>query len=221
MPFYADLLFYFALAWALFFVHRATRSTLLLIVLVAWSVVQVTLAESGFYQVLDELPPRPLLALGPPLVAILFMPILPRYRKWSSGFDMVCLLTIHVLRVPIEVFLHEAWSSGLVPEQITWSGTNWDILSGISAAFLLAYRLQRPLPRALMIAWNIIAMFLLLNVVGTALLSLPTPMQQLNFDQPLILVTRAPYILLPAVIVPIVLFAHMAALVQLLTDTSE
>jgi hypothetical protein len=41
------------------------------------------------------------------------------------------------------------------------------------------------------------------------------PAQQLNFDQPNRAVLYFPYVWLPAIVVPIVLFSHLAALWQI------
>jgi hypothetical protein len=60
--------------------------------------------------------------------------------------------------------------------------------------------------------FNLIGLGLLINIVTIAVLSLPTPMQRFGFDRPNIAVLYFPYVLLPTVIVPIVLFAHLAAL---------
>src|SRR5205814_3813902 len=90
-------------------------------------------------------------------------------------------------------------------------------LSGITAPFVyyFAFVAKRMEWRFLM-GWNILCLALLLNVVITALLSAKTPFQQLAFNQPNIAVTYFPYVLLPAVVVPIVLFSHLAGIRQIL-----
>jgi len=54
------------------------------------------------------------------------------------------------------------------------------------------------------------------NVLTIAAFSATTPFQQFGFDQPNIGVGYFPFVLLPAIIVPIVLISHLAAIRQLL-----
>jgi hypothetical protein len=67
----------------------------------------------------------------------------------------------------------------------------------------------------LLIAWNLLCLGLLINIVTLAVLSAPFPFQQLAFDQPNIAVLFFPFIWLPAFVVPAVLFAHLVCLRQL------
>lgn len=59
------------------------------------------------------------------------------------------------------------------------------------------------------------ALGLLINIVIRALLSFPSPMQQLAFDQPNRAIIYFPFIWLPTVVVPIILFSHLASIWQL------
>ncbi|HEV7700865.1 MAG TPA: hypothetical protein VGO43_11595, partial [Pyrinomonadaceae bacterium] len=70
----------------------------------------------------------------------------------------------------------------------------------------------------LLVGFNILGLMLLANIVSIAIMSLPSPMQQMAFDQPNRGVLLFPYIWLPTVIVPIVLFSHLASLWKLLTN---
>jgi hypothetical protein len=63
--------------------------------------------------------------------------------------------------------------------------------------------------------WNIAALLLLVNVVTIAVMAMPSPMQRLALDQPNIAVLYFPFNWLPSVVVPIVLFSHLASLWKL------
>ena len=67
----------------------------------------------------------------------------------------------------------------------------------------------------MILLWNFIALVLLINIVVNAVLSAPFPFQQFAFDQPNIAVLYFPFVLLPAFIVPIVLFGHLVSIRQL------
>ena len=88
---------------------------------------------------------------------------------------------------------------------------------GISApiVFILLFIKKRINTRFLLL-WNFICLILLGNIVIIALLSAQTPLQRLSLEQPNIGVTYFPFVWLPTVIVPIVLFAHIASIKQLL-----
>ena len=93
-----------------------------------------------------------------------------------------------------------------------------DILSGLLApvVYLIALRGSQ-IRRGILIAFNIVGFVLLANIVSIAILSLPSPIQQLAFEQPNGAVLHFPYIWLPSIVVPIVLYSHVASLWKLAT----
>jgi hypothetical protein len=99
---------------------------------------------------------------------------------------------------------------------MTYEGTNFDLFSGVTAP-VVAYLCFRDssIKTRLLLAWNIICLLLLLNVVITSALAVPFPFQQLSFEQPNIAILYFPFSLLPTVVVPLVLFAHLAAIYRL------
>jgi hypothetical protein len=62
---------------------------------------------------------------------------------------------------------------------------------------------------------------LLINIVATAILSMPFPFQQLAFDRPNIAIMYFPYVWLPCCVVPIVLFAHLVSLRKLFATKAQ
>lgn len=183
----------------------------------ALGAVHLWLAGRGVYLDATAWPPPQAALLAPVLLALVIAVLRPRGRAWMGGLPLTALTALHVLRVPVELVLHEAFTAGLVPRDMTYSGFNFDILSGLSAAFLLAWmNSRRPPGRTVLLVWNVLCLVLLGIVVVTAVLSIPSLVQRINFAQPNVLVLSPPWVLLPALLVPSVLFAHVAALVQLL-----
>lgn len=161
----------------------------------------------------DQLPPRFLLAVLPTLVLISVLFSLQNGRKWLSELDIKMLTYLHVVRVPVELVLLGLYFSGGVPQIMTFEGRNFDILSGITAPFIVHYGIiQQRLSPILMLLWNIVCLLLLLNIVSIAILSAPFPFQQYSFDQPNIAILYFPFIWLPACIVPLVLFSHLVCI---------
>ena len=123
------------------------------------------------------------------------------------------LTLVHIVRIPVELTIFWLFQSKLMPQIMTFEGWNFDILSGISAPIIayFAFRCNK-INRPILIAWNIFALLLLANIVTIAILSLPSPIQKLAFEQPNYAVLYFPFIWLPTIIVPIVLFTHLASL---------
>ncbi|WP_343700162.1 hypothetical protein [Chitinophaga sp.] len=213
IPFYIPFTFMLTTFAALFFFYRAGQSAAVLYILLLWLALQGILARSGFYTVTDTRPPRFLLLVLPLVLGILLIFLTRGGRAWMNGLDYQRLTWLHVVRVPVELVLFWLYGQQLVPALITFEGRNFDILSGLTAPFIAWYGYMRPrLPRGMLIGWNLFCMALLLNVVIHAILSAPTPIQQLAFDQPNRAVLYFPFVWLPGCIVPLVLFSHLAAI---------
>jgi hypothetical protein len=140
-------------------------------------------------------------------------------RKGQTFLDQVDLKTLtifHSIRIPVEIILVILYWSGVMSVYITFEGTNFDLFSGVTApmVFFLAFW-HRKVNKNLLFSWNILCLLLLLNVVITAIFCMPSPLQKLAFDQPNIAILYFPYVLLPTMIVPLVLLAHLIAFRQL------
>lgn len=182
-----------------------------------WCVLQTIIGLSGWYLDTTGLPPRFTAIVVPPVLFILYLLNNKKAASWIQNIDLKRLTYLHMVRIPVEIALLQLYHLKKIPQMMTFEGHNFDILSGITALLVgfFAFNGQMQSKRILII-WNILGLCLLGIIVGTAALSLPTPFQQLAFDQPNIAVLRFPFLLLPGFIVPIVLFAHLAALKQLI-----
>jgi len=202
---------------SIYFIYKASKSNVLTLILVIWSIIQSIIANSGFYLISDTIPPRFLLMVGPPFLSIMLIFATKKGRAFISSFDLKTLTLIHTVRIPVELVLYSLFLQKLVPELMTFSGRNWDILSGISAILIYLFVINKAkINTNLALAWNFICIGLLLNIVINAILSAPFAFQQFAFEQPNIGVLQFPYNLLPAVIVPIVLFSHLISIKQLI-----
>ncbi|MBK7393434.1 MAG: hypothetical protein IPI64_09055 [Chloracidobacterium sp.] len=192
-------------------------SQILIFLLPLWIFFQAVISIGGFYQDTNSMPPRIVLfGVLPALLTIVTYLIFFRER-FIDKIPLRLLTMLHVVRVPVEIVLLWLFQNGQVPQLMTFEGRNFDILSGILApiVYLIAFRGEKP-KRGLLIAYNILGLILLANIVSIAALSIPSPIQQLAFEQPNRAVTFFPYSWLPAIVVPIVLFSHLAAFWKLL-----
>ncbi len=200
------------------FLRAVPRPGLALPLLSSWLLVQSALAISGFYTIVSTLPPRLALLAGPPLL-LLMVPLLltARGRNWLDGLSLPRLTLLHAVRIPVELLLFGLYVCGTVPRLMTFEGRNWDIIAGLSAPVVcyLVFRRQS-LGRTGLLLWNLAGLGLLLNIVALAALSLPSPLQQMGFEQPNVAILHFPFALLPGLVVPLVLLAHVAAIRRLL-----
>lgn len=230
LPFYVSATFilttFIAVGMFLYAVNRAAPasvSTVILNFLIPfWLLFQAALTIAGFYLKIESLPPRlPVFAVFPALVTIVLLFIFSR-KSLIASLPLKILTLLHIVRIPVELVLFWLFQNSLVPRLMTFEGVNYDILSGITAPLVvwLAFR-NGNINRRLLIVWNIFALLLLINIVASAVLSFQTPFQQFAFDQPNRAVLYFPFVWLPAAVVPIVLFCHLASLYQLLKFTSK
>jgi hypothetical protein len=205
--------------------YKASRnSRTVLIILLAWLAIQAAIALTGFYQNTEVLPPRFLLAVGPPMLLIIILFVTRSGRRFIDSLQLDTLTILHVIRVPVEVVLFWLFLYKAIPEEMTFEGRNWDIISGITASviFFLGFNRGKLWPSTILV-WNLICLGLLVNIVATAILSTPYPFQRFGFEQPNIAIFYFPFVWLPSVIVPIVLLSHLSSIRKLIKkkDTDD
>lgn len=218
LPLYVYISFGATVLLAIWLFCKATHySKPFLIVLITWIALQSVLGIGGFYSHPDKMTLRfPLLFL-PAVLFLLFSFMTKRGRAFIDRLDLQTLTIFHVIRIPVEIVLFWLFVYQSVPEAMTFRGRNFDMLSGISAPLVYYFGfVKKKISKRVIIAWNFICLLLVLNVVSNAVLALPARFQQFGFEQPDIALGYFPFILLPACIVPLVLFSTFAAIRQLL-----
>ncbi|HEV7590355.1 MAG TPA: hypothetical protein VGO40_19750 [Longimicrobium sp.] len=129
----------------------------------------------------------------------------------AAGVPLALLVGVQGFRLPLELLMHRAYAEGLMPVQMSYSGRNFDIVTG-TTAILLAAALwlapQRVSPK-LVLLWNVLGSLLLLNVLTIAILSAPTPLRVFTNEPANVWITQAPFVWLPAVFVAAALAGHI------------
>jgi len=197
-------------------VRNKLPSRILSFVLPFWLLLQGALSIGDFYHYPDAVPPR-FFVFGVLPTIILVAIYLVFFRKdFIDELSLKALTLLHVVRVAVEITLLWLFQASQVPQIMTFEGRNFDILSGLTAPliYFLAFRNGKT-NRPLLIVWNLIALGLLINIVTIAFLSSKSPIQKLALDQPNVGVTYFPFIWLPTIVVPIVLFSHLTSLWKL------
>ena len=153
----------------------------------------------------------------PPTMAIVF--VLTLVLSVGLGRSRVgarlAMLPIAVLvgaqgfRLPLELAMHRAYEHGIMPVQMSYSGLNFDIVTGILAivvAVLVAMGIAGV--RTVRI-WNLLGTALLINVLVIAWLSAPTPLRVFKNDPSNAWIAGLPYIWLPTVMVAFAILGHV------------
>jgi hypothetical protein len=193
-----------ALLWAVQRAYQSFKITALAgLLLGLWLGAQSALVVSG------RLPSLPLSGLpfffGPILVIWIALALSPVGRRLATTIPLAALVGFHVFRLPLELVLHSWAGQGTIPETMTWSGQNWDIVSGIAA--LICAPLAGRYRAAARLA-NIVGFALLLNVMRVAVMSSPVPFGW-GTQPPLLLAFYFPYALIGPVCVGGALFGHL------------
>jgi hypothetical protein len=175
---------------------------------IAWLGGTWAVAETGHLSRLDLRPP-PFAALP---VAIAVLGALMAFTRFGTrlvdGLPLAALIGAQVFRLPLELMMHRAYSEGVMPYQMSYSGGNFDILTGLTA-LPVAWAVHRGLGgRRLAIAWNAMGALLLLNIVVIAAVSTPV----VGWFGPDLLNTWVmfpPFVWLPAVMVLMAFTGHL------------
>lgn len=125
---------------------------------------------------------------------------------------------LHTVRLPIEIILFKLYLNKLIPQLMTFEGRNFDIVIGITAPIVGYLYLKKRISKIKLIAWNIIGIFFVCFILINGILSSELPFQQFAFDQPNRAVNFFPFTLLPAVIIPIVIWTHITDIIKLSID---
>lgn len=218
LPFYIKFIFILSTLFSVLMLYKASNySKSLILIILSWLIVQTIISLSGFYTVTTTIPPRFALLVFPPvvLIALLFF----TRKSMLDGFDTKILTLLHLVRIPVELGLYYLYLQRVVPELMTFEGRNFDIVCGLTAPFVYYFGyIKNTLSRKIVMVWNVLCLLSLANIVSTAVLSAPFPIQQFAFDQPNVALLYFPFVWLPCCIVPIVLFAHLVSIRRLMNS---
>lgn len=187
-----------------------------MVFLLLWAAVFTGVGVSRFFLEVKVLPPRFVFMIGPAILIMILFFVTQKGRAIIDSMDLKALTLVHVVRLPVEIVLFALAVHKTIPELLTFEGRNFDIIMGITALPIGWWIFTKGASRKILLAWNIIGVILLLNVVIHGILSVPFPFQQFGLDQPNIAMLHAPYLLLPGLIVPVVMFSHLVAIRKLI-----
>lgn len=200
------------------------KSTLILICLTIWLVIQTILTLKNIYNTdINSFPPKIMLfGILPTILTIILLFATQKGQQFIDSLPLKNLTYLNTVRIPVEIVLFWLFLNKAVPELMTFEGRNFDIIAGITAPIIAYFGVTKnKLSRRAILIWNFICLGLLINIVVNALFSAPSPIQKFAFEQPNIAILNFPFSWLPTFIVPIVLFGHLTSIRKLLTQKNE
>jgi hypothetical protein len=123
----------------------------------------------------------------------------PLGRRLALGLPLPALVLFHGFRFPLELVMHQAAREGIMPSVMSYSGYNFDIVTGISALLLGGALLFRRVPLLFVAAWNLIGVLLLITIAAIAIAALPL-FRVFGDDQLNVWITHFPYVWLPVMV---------------------
>jgi hypothetical protein len=174
----------------------------------AWLLVTALVAASGALRRFDATPPPfAILAFAIGIIGIT-VPCSSLGTLLVRGLPLWALVGFQVFRFPLELVMHRAYVEGLMPVQMSYSGRNYDIVSGITAGVLAIWLGRGRAPRWMVASWNILGFALLVNIVTIAVVSAPL-FRWFGSERLNTFVTYLPFVWLPAVLVVAALMGHI------------
>ena len=203
--------------WAVIFSWRrsgasdaATKRAAVLVGLVTfgWMAITWIAARSGLLREWDRRPPPfAFLVLG--IVGLSALIAFSSVGQRLARFvPLWALVAAQAFRLPLELAMHAMSERGIMPGIMSYSGRNFDIVTGASAIVVALLTASGLGGRRLVMVWNVLGLLLLTNVVIVAILATPA-IRYFGDEQLNVWVTYPPFVWLPAVLVLAALADHL------------
>ncbi len=183
----------------------------------AWLLLTAVIANTGLLRRFDILPP-PFAIMVLALFAIaIWLSFSGVGLRLMRGLPLWALIGFQVFRLPLELLMHQAYVEGVMPVQMSYSGYNLDIISGITAGALGLWLFFGRAPGWVVVLWNLLGSALLVTIITIAILSTPV-FRYFGDDRVNVFVTYFPFVWLPAVLVTAALLGHLLLWRRLAVD---
>ncbi len=171
-----------------------------------WLAITAGLAAAGL---LRFTPPTMIILIVVGFVIAFRVALSPLGRQLALGLPLAALVGFQAFRVPVELLLNRAYVEGLMPVQMSYSGRNFDVISGVTAVLMTIWLVRGHPSSRVVFAWNTLGVVLLLNIVVIAMLSAPTPFRVFMNEPANVWITHAPWVWLPTVMVSAAIIGHV------------
>ncbi len=197
------------------------RNRILLLTLIgilSWLTLQFFIWSTGFYYDLS-LPPRiPLFMVFPVFLFTFLFLNRNRNHKVLTAIPIALPIAIQSFRAVIEVLFYFTFLNHILPIQVTFEGSNYDVLIGLSAIVMAVYANRPNSSRKILLIWNVLGILVVLFAAFIFITSFYMPSIWGNTGIPLEF-NQFPYLLLPTFLMPFAVFLHALSIIQLTRKT--
>jgi len=198
--------------------ERDRRAGMAVGLITVWMVATGLLAQAGTLLRFDLKPPPMAVMMAVALGMAFAIGLSPVGKRLAGGLSLGVLVFAQAFRFPLELLMHRAYTEGAMPVQLSYSGYNFDIVTGLLATVLGALLLAgKNVPRGVILAWNFYG-FLCLAVIAFVAVA-GSPLVKLFGDSPENVNTfplHFPFVWLPTVLVVIALVGHIVIVRKLM-----
>jgi hypothetical protein len=201
-----------AIVWIILFSRRNGRRALTLSAAVFTIMAASGIAAwSGTLSQFNSFPPPMLIMIASVSVMSFVLGLSPLGRNAAAELSFAALVGLQGFRFPLELIMHHAGNVGIMPVQLSYSGYNFDIVTGVSALLIFTLlKFGRSVSRSVLWVWNVWGSLCL--VVITIIAITTSPVVRLFGDDPHNLNTWVlyfPYVWLPVVLVTVAISSHI------------
>lgn len=200
---------------------NSKAAVLTAILLVAWLIAAAFVGHQEWAHTFDSFPPPGVRAFFAFIAITIIIALSKAGKVLALNTPLWLLIGFQTFRIPLELLIHAAYLENVTIIQMTYYGRNFDIITGILALALALYSFKKVISNKVILAWNLLGLALLVNVVGTGVMSMPHHLQIIETDIPNIWVTFFPFIWLPFVLVCSALFGHLLIFRYLLAQKEK
>lgn len=178
--------------------------------LVVYLAIPAILARAGALDRYEPLPAPALLVVLALTLTTVGITLGPPGARLVASASLGWVVAFQSFRIVVEWILHRLYVEGVVPVQMTYAGRNFDIVTGITGLALGVWLLSgRAAPRGVVLAWNLLGLGLLINIVTIAVLSTPVSFRVFTVGPPNLLPSTLPWVWLPSLLVQAALGSHV------------
>jgi hypothetical protein len=188
-------------------------------VALVYLVIPAVLASRGALDRYSPMPAPALLMVLAVTILTLAITLSPAGARVIAAVGLPALVGFQLFRIPVEWLLYRLYQEGVIPVQMTYAGRNFDIVSGVTAGVLALWLLRGRRSNGIVLAWNVLGLALLMNIVAIAVLSTPVPFRRFLDGPPNLLPSLFPYVWLPTVLVQMALAGHLLVFRRLIAET--
>ena len=193
----------------------------IVISLVGWAIAVSVWSYSGMMGDFSRFPFNFLPAIAIPLVAVIVFTLSKSTGEVLRNIPQERIIRLQGFRFFVELLLWALFVENLLPVQMTFEGRNYDILVGITAPVIAWLVARNKISKPLLIAWNLISIGVLTNIVAIAILSTPSPVRVFMNDPANTIVTEFPISWLPAFLVPLAILLHFFSLRKIAVENAQ